>query len=205
MTRNERVTAATSQEVRGWKSDVQCLEKIPADSWTWHHHRSRYRGDGGSGESAVSPALCGLRPALYGAHLNAGDYPVLQSLRAHPQMADARPAGLSPHGLHRGGALADDLASNLSPPYRTQFPIPLRHHGGAGDNDFPLHVLLAGIGGNGRGARGAPDRQRWSSAHQLGVYPQYAHRYHLRHVLLGGGDLGHYRRNGHGPAQQWGD
>src|SRR6266705_2793861 len=33
MTRNERVTAATSQEVRGWKSDVQCLEKIPAEPW----------------------------------------------------------------------------------------------------------------------------------------------------------------------------
>src|SRR6266567_4614737 len=99
-------------------------------------------------------------------------------------MADAGPAGLSPDSLHRGGALADDPAGDLPAPSRIQFPVPLRDHRGAGDDHFPLHVLLAGVRGDGGGARGALDRQRRPSPHQLGVHPQHAHRYLRRHVVL---------------------
>src|SRR5260370_2301443 len=64
---------------------------------------------------------------------------------ARAQMVDALPAGLSPHGLHRGRAVAHDLAGDLSAPHRIQFPIPLHYYGCTGDDHLPLHVLLAGI------------------------------------------------------------
>ena len=72
---------------------------------------------------------------------------VLQSLRTRAQMADALPTGLSLHGFHRGRALADDLAGDLSAPHRIQFPIPLHYYGCAGDDHFSLHVFLAGVRG----------------------------------------------------------
>lgn len=114
-------------------------------------------GHGGS-RPALPLALRGLHSAHHGAYLNVGDLPAVQSLCMCPAVADCGPMGLAPDGLHRGGALADDLASDLPTPSRIQFPVPLRDHRSTGDHHFPLHVLLAGVRGNGGGARGQLDR-----------------------------------------------